>query len=518
MKKTLLFLALLIFFIATLSGCGKCDHSYLSECATVCQLCGTERSTDTPHSFDETPECEPRTCKGCGFVDERYHSYETLDEEKPTLFKDGKKTEKCTVCKKYLTTKIPKLTAKELGMPAVYITDLGGTTPIKSLEKYQGEIKVKLDYISANGKAEDFSCYTKIKVQGASSSGYEKKNYTVKFFSDEELTKKHKVDFGWGKENQYCLKANYVDASHARNIIGARLSASVVKTRTDLDQNLAVAPNYGLIDGFPVLVYINDTFHGLYSLNIPKDHWQFGMDGGEDTRQAILMAANWTDSVRLMSPIGRYFVDSGWDVEYCSTNDDKWIKESFNELISLLNCGNGEKIKKELPTHLDIGAAIDNFILTFVLNAADNEAKNILWATYDGVKWIPSMYDMDATFGMFWNGLPIDEVNANSIYPTVRPDGSFKLTYSYSQMYYVLLTYYPDEVEARYNELRNEIITIENISKLFADYQSQIHDEAFKADDLKWSPPFSTENRNNMCSQTEKQLARLDDFFEKFNK
>jgi len=517
MKKTLLTAILFVLILTLFTGCNSCKHQYLSDCDITCELCGAERQNTAPHSFDELPECEPLVCKSCGFVHERTHNMETLDETLPTLFKAGKKTEKCTVCNKYLTTKIPALTPKDLGMAAVYITDLGGSTPIKHLEKYQGEIKVKLDYVSAAGKAEDFSCYTKIKVQGASSSGYEKKNYTVKFFSDEELTKKHKVDFGWGRENQYCLKANFVDSSQSRNIIGARLSASVVKTRPDLDQNLAAAPNYGLIDGFPVLVYINDTFHGLYSLNIPKDHWQFGMDGGEDTRQAILMAANWTDSVRLMSPIGRYFVDYGWDVEFCSTKDDKWVKESFNELISLLNCGDGEKIKKELPTHLDIGAAIDNFILTFVLNAADNEAKNILWATYDGVKWIPSMYDMDATFGMFWNGHPIDEVNANSIYPTVRSDGSFKLTANYNQVFYVLLKYYPDEVEARYAELRKEIITIENISDLFDDYHSQIHDEAFKADDLKWTPPFAAENRDNMCSQTEKQLSRLDDFFEKFN-
>ena len=44
------------------------------------------------------------------------------------------------------------------------------------------------------------------------------------------------------------------------------------------------------IDGYPVEIYINGEFLGLYTWNIPKDKWTFNMTGDENTREALLMA------------------------------------------------------------------------------------------------------------------------------------------------------------------------------------------------------------------------------------
>ena len=38
------------------------------------------------------------------------------------------------------------------------------------------------------------------------------------------------------------------------------------------------------------------------------------------------------------------------------------------------------------------------------LCSALHTSKNVLWATYDGKKWTPSVYDMDGTFGLHWSG------------------------------------------------------------------------------------------------------------------
>lgn len=129
------------------------------------------------------------------------------------------------------------------------------------------------------------------------------------------------------------------------------------------------------------------------------------------------------------------------------------------------------------------------------------------------------MYDMDATFGMFWNGMPIDEVNVNSIYPTYYGGGYFDTGDHASQLYTVLLKYYPDEVEARWTQLRKDVINMENIQSLFDDFFSLIPEEAYEAEDYNWKGiPFAKENRTNMYEATEKQLARLDEFFYSFNK
>ncbi len=496
MKRIFLFVFILVACLLAFAGCGECDHQYAG-----------------------TDSCGDRECTLCGHIEKGSHDYEVISLTEATLTVSGQKIERCTKCGERVRTKLEKITPADLNMPAVYVTDyVDGAVSTADLLKEQGEILVKLKYESNNESIQDFECITRIKVQGASSAQYEKRNYTVKFYEDESFTKKLKVDLGWGTENQYCLKANYVDSSHARNIIGARLSAMAAATRDNLDASLASAPNYGLIDGYPVLMYINGKFHGLYTLNIPKDHWQFGMSGSDETqKQAIIMGAYWTESVRMAEKIGYSLENSGWDMEHCSTQDTRWVKDSFNKLIETLNIKDKQRLRSELPKYLDIEAAIDNMLLVYTLNAADNVSKNTLWATYDGVKWIPSMYDMDATFGMFWDGTPVDEVNACSVYPSLNSN-SFGLDQHASQVFHVLLRYYPDEVEARWKELRETVITMENIEKLFEDFFSLIPEEAFKAEDAKWKNiPHSKENRVNMYDATEKQLERLDDFFYNFN-
>ena len=236
-------------------------------------------------------------------------------------------------------------------IPIVYITDLSNeNVPLAELEKADGEITVKYQYVSDSPDIESFECFCEIKVQGASSQTYPKKNFTVKFFEDKNLSKKLKVDLGWGKQNKYCMKANYIDSSHARNIVAANLFAEIVQTRDNVNAGLAAAPNYGVIDGYPVEVYLNGEFHGLYTMNIPKDEWAFNMKGKEESREALLMADHWSDSVALKEEIGVPYEDYEWVVEHCSTADDSWIRDSFNELIRLLNCGNNERIKSRRTT------------------------------------------------------------------------------------------------------------------------------------------------------------------------
>ena len=257
-------------------------------------------------------------------------------------------------------------------------------------------------------------------------------------------------------------------------------------------------------------------------MNIPKDDWMFGMEGEEDSKEALLMADQWSDSVMLRQEIGGDFEDYGWEVEYCSTDDDSWVKESFNELISLINCGDNDRIKAELKDHLDIEAAIDNMLFTYFISAADNLAKNVLWATYDGKVWIPSMYDMDGTFGIYFNGQPL---GTNTAYdavpncPTVNAAGYIGLEPTASKLYTILIQCFADEVEARWRFLRQDILTVENASKIFDEFFEKIPKEAYGQDFEKWpSVPYFDNNLKSMYRFLEAHTPRLDKFFNNFNK
>ena len=83
---------------------------------------------------------------------------------------------------------------------------------------------------------------------------------------------KHKLVLnGWQREHKYVLKANYRDISQARNLIAASLWVDMVACRPNLFETLKRTSNYGAVDGFPVTVYHNRDYIGLYTMNLHID-------------------------------------------------------------------------------------------------------------------------------------------------------------------------------------------------------------------------------------------------------
>ncbi|MBE6647533.1 MAG: hypothetical protein E7611_07870 [Ruminococcaceae bacterium] len=496
-----------------------CPHEYEYDCTDECLLCGEIREDPSSHAYSQFETCNDLVCARCGFILEQDHEW-VYHSGTATLISAGTVIEQCTRCLEKETYDVEQVDPAILGMPVIYITDLeDAIIPLASLKKNDGEILVKYQYVSNNDEIDSFECISEIKVQGASSAGHPKKNYNVKFFTDGTLAKKLKVDLGWGKENKYCMKANYIDVSQSRNIIGGKLFAQLVESRKSIAQGLLGAPNYGVVDGFPIIVYVNGEFHGLYTMNIPKDDWMFGMEGGEESREALLMADAWTGEVSLKKQIGDGLLEEyGFELEHCSTVDDSWVRISFNRMVEILNCGDKDRIIAELPLHLDIEAAIDNMIYTYFINTADNTAKNILWATYDGTVWIPSMYDMDGSFGIYWDGtpLPVDSNDHNSTprntFPSINANATFYVPGN--QMYQVLIKYFSAQVRARYLELRKTVFSYNNFSSVFEDFFDQIPEVVYASDLEKWTRiPYADDNRDNMFIATKYQLQRLDAFF-----
>jgi hypothetical protein len=121
-------------------------------------------------------------------------------------------------------------------IPKVFINGIIPTT--------KDDVNAELIYIS---KTLTFHSYIIIKCQGTSSMKYPKKNFTIKLFEDEARSQKKKIEFkNWGKQNKFCLKANWIDISHARNVVSARLWGDVVKSRNnynELPELLRTSPN-----------------------------------------------------------------------------------------------------------------------------------------------------------------------------------------------------------------------------------------------------------------------------------
>ena len=342
-----------------------------------------------------------------------------------------------------------------------------------ALQQTKDAAVVPFRYIS---KTADISGYAEIKAQGTSSMNYPKKNQTVKLFSDPECSEKLKIDFaGWGKQNKYCYKANWIDLSHARNVVSARLWADVVKSRSnyaELPEELRTSPNQGAIDGFPIKVYANGVYQGRYTLNIPKDKWAFNMDDVLDNH-CVLCGENYVSGCfRAAANInGSDWTDEIHDVVPTA------IKTRWNEVISFVMNSTDEEFKANLSDYFDVSSLIDYHLFGLQSCGLDAYGKNQLYMTYDGVKWIASMYDMDSTWGLYWDGSRFLATDyARTSYEDFVDGRSGNLLYiRLEQLFYT-------ELKTRWLELKTGALSIDNIINRFERFTDIASQELVKED------------------------------------
>lgn len=327
------------------------------------------------------------------------------------------------------------------GLPVLYLTG--------SVDGMTKENAVKMQY-----SFREWTGSCTVKWQGASSIAYPKKNYTIKF--DQAFEAKA----GWGAQRKYCLKANWMDASHARNLLGAQLWGRMCASRRTVDEALAACPNWGAVDGFPVVLALNDVFHGLYTFNIPKDGWMLGMNGGN--REAIVCAEA-GDACRFKAEAT---LSGDFKVEYAGDEADTgWIADSLNRLIDACMRSDGSDIDTVLALYVDIDSAIDYMIHVCATANPDNLSRNYLLSTRDGVKWAFTAYDMDMGFGIWWGGEGF----------TTADDSPFFRNFAAAhRLMELLYTYKADAVKARYNALRREALSEISLAKQALDFASGI--------------------------------------------
>lgn len=306
-------------------------------------------------------------------------------------------------------------------------------------------------YIS---KTEDISGYCKTKAHGNSSMSYPKKNQTVKLYKDAECTEKLKVDFKrWGKQNKFCFKANWVDLTHARNIVSARMWGDVVKSRSnyaEIPELLRTSPNQGAVDGFPVKVYANGVYQGRYTINIPKDAWMANMDDELDTH--CILCGESSDSAQFKAEA---VIDgTDWSDEVHDTVPTA-ILTRWNEIISFVKNSTDDEFVSSIGDYFDVQSLIDYYLFGEAICNFDGFQKNQLYLTYDGQKWFASAYDMDSTFGLWWTG---EEFLAYD-YPIGMADNNI--------LYSRLKALFSDDLKTRWHELRTSVLTVDNIINQF---------------------------------------------------
>ena len=377
-----------------------------------------------------------------------------------------------------------------------------------NMTKDKNEVNMELDYMS---KTKAFHSYIKIKFQGSSSLSKPKKNFTIKMYSDEIRETKMKLVFkDWATEsNKYVLKANYIDHTHARNIVSARLWSDIVESRSDYESlpiELRTSPNNGVVDGFPIKVYVNGVYQGLYTWNIPKDGWMNNMDEALDTHCMLCGASNYVTSGENPCAFRSASV-SGWTDELHDTMPDT-IKSSWTNFISFVMNSTDEEFVANAENYFDVQSVIDFCIFTRIDAGLDSIGKNQMFFTYDGVKWIESVYDKDSTWGINVSGYLIENADIlefQTDYAIFTEGGKTNLLYERVEFLFL------DKLKSRYAELRSGVLSVSNIITKFERFTDVIGNDLYNEDTEPYNiPSATTSNIQQIRKFVVKRLAYMD--------
>lgn len=358
---------------------------------------------------------------------------------------------------------------------------------------------------------------TGLSTQGDSSMNFPWKNY--KFDLDDDS----KIKFGnWVAQDSFHLKKYYSDNFRGQCIVAYWLAEQIYLSRELADRypysymftNDDIVNGKGSFkkdfptgamthpDGFPIRLYVNDEYTGIWDWNLKKDKDNYAMSK-DDTNMILLDGTlgieffggsiTWSD-FELGNPKPKK-MDNGWELTTVDGNkyDGDFPKEFIGETTVLDNekgtiaydpandshvktakvkanivalskaisditsqsTDEGKKLK--FKEYFKENEVIDYFLFGNVTYDFDGFRKNWLWCTWDGKKWSPVIYDKDNVFGVSIFGTP--SYIENSITNLLGTGTNVPTGLCYSL--------FADDVKAEYKRLRdNGIFSEVNITGL----------------------------------------------------
>lgn len=399
---------------------------------------------------------------------------------------------------------------EKYGMPVLYLWGSNILSLKDKSKTLKNEVTYSFPAYGVSGTVEKF------KVQGASSVGHPKKNYTL------NLDKSFEAFRGYGKNHKYVIKANYTEPSQALNVVGARLWGSIRDTHkhadtgilntngdqlvdskgnrivAETDPQLSIGGTYGAVDGFPIGVYINGQYWGIYTFNIPKDDWMAKMPKKSKGKYAIIDTI-WTPQGAFLKETN--LKDDQMELQFCSTKDTDWARDSVNELIRavLAHYDTVDDFNKAVSPLLDIDSAIDYYIFSVLVDNDDGIFRNYLLQTFDGKKWYFAAYDLDSIFGRTPDFL--EHMPAKSDTDDWRDHGvTFENVTNANRLMYQLWKFYKDEILKRTKALVDGVMSDSAVDTTFVDFVRHIPVKAFDAELDVWpyTPNTSVDNVNRI--------------------
>ena len=360
--------------------------------------------------------------------------------------------------------------------------------------------------------------YLQVGIQGSSSKNYPKKNYKIKLFKDADCKEKWKIapKAGWTENSKWNLKANYIDPTQARNLVNASLFAdatALTPIHNDLiAQSLTNTQSLGQMEGFPVEVYLNGQYNGLYTFNTKKDDKTFGMS--DDTKCEVISTYEPSDKITWIQ--GDYTIGKNYTTEI----NDKVspdVQAGFTKLMKFAMESDDADFKAHIADYIDVDSVINCYLWGNLSQMQDFDRKSIELLTYDaGAHWFATLYDLDSTWDLMFEGSGLNWQKSRWSFP----DGS-AIKGDNNKLYQRLIVAFPDRIKKQYEMLRGTVWRNDQIINRFKQFINSIPEIEYKKDRDRWPdiPSRKVTNLAQIISSIIERGKLMDNYMENhFNK
>lgn len=329
----------------------------------------------------------------------------------------------------------------------------------------------------------------KLKWRGGSTNTDDKhkRNYKIKFDEDVQL-------FELRKDNNWILDAGQADLFRVRNRIA-----------TELWNDMATKPYYAYkepealsgVRGQMVELFLNKEYRGIYCLTEAMDRKQMKLKKVDkntgEIKGCLYKSEGYGASLMSKYPDTYDNNSETWDtfeVKYPELDDTQNGETDWSTLWNAINfvaTSSDNDFKEHIAEYFDIPVVIDYYIFINVLNAFDNVGKNMFWAVYDKTKdkkLTPGVWDLDATVGQKWVSDHL-KGTAGAYSPEYDMSAHTNLTKRLAQLD---VDGFNDKVIKRYHELRQNILSTDNLIARYTKYFDRIYlSGAAGREENKWS-------------------------------
>ena len=293
-------------------------------------------------------------------------------------------------------------------------------------------------------------------IRGGTSRAYPKKSYSLHNTHDLPMTM-----LGLPANNKYAINSLYEDEYKMRDILSWDIYAQFKGTE----------PAMVYIE-----VFIDDQYRGLYGLQEYNNERRFGLN---DTAGRIYEVE--TYGLPTEPPQG-----NNWEPIRLKYNNleqsDRW--DPMIDLVEILNMDDPDIFTRRANEILDMENFMDYHIFVEAIQARDNIWKNLFFTAQPGQPLQVQPWDLDMTFSGF-----MDQTEYDLNHVLVRLESGYPYPLHQLMRYHKT---YPIDVAERYFELRDTVISTDNLVATADRYHGILRDTGALARDMERWPEATT--------------------------